>query len=59
MPMSYQDFLVMLSKKIRELQDTDFFSLTEQAKQSEYTVDNQRSGGVIPDFYMAHVDKYG
>lgn len=20
---------------------------------------NQRSGGVIPDFYLAHIDKYG
>ncbi len=50
---------------IRKLQEIDYFSneplvdMFQTIDKAKFTQSNQRSGGTIPDFQLAHVDKYG
>ena len=43
----------------RYLIENETFSTDAKAEKGTYNTSGVRSGGQVPEFYIAHVDKYG
>lgn len=59
-PMTAEDAATLKNAtRRRMLQDVTALNSSDSATKGVANASNVRSGGKIPDFYIAHVDKYG